>query len=101
MGVIPPYSMPVSTDCSIHREERCLAYVEEALDDSVDVGAGVGEYHAGRQAFGSFAFAADHDTVGERVEFESELLLGRGGVGERWIDLDHAHLLEQAGIEPA
>ena len=97
---MPPYSMPLSSTARSIDEERRLADVEAALDQVVDVGAGVGAHHAGRDPLLAGAPAGHDDAVGAGGQRDVVGLGHRGGVGQLRVDLDDADLGRRAASRP-
>ena len=82
MGVIPPYSMPVSdTAVSIERE-RNLASAKVFADDAVDISARRGQDEAGRVPHPLGPLRLHHDAVRRHVQADVVVLAERRGVGE-------------------
>jgi len=66
---------------SVRRQERGLAHVEPAPDETVDVSPGGKQNQAGGQPLVPLALAPDDHAVGQRVRWKSVRLLRRRGVG--------------------
>lgn len=96
MGVMPPYSMPLSSTALLG-EERGLAHVERPLDHVVDVGPIGGQDHTSGDPLDPLPLSADDDTVGQGVHGQPEHHLRGGRVGHRGIDLDHADGVKEVG----
>jgi hypothetical protein len=92
-GGDPAVLHPGLGDRAILGEERRLAYVEQALDPVVDVGAGVGPHDAGSDPLLTVALAGDHDAVAAGLDRQVERLVEGRRVGELGVDLDDADLV--------
>ena len=68
IGVMPPYSMPVSATASSIGANDADAHVQPAPHHAVHVGSGGREHHARGEADVATALALDHDAVRRGVE---------------------------------